>query len=306
MRQSARIVVVGSSNTDMVVRTSHLPRPGETVLGGVFAMMAGGKGANQAVAAARLGGQVTFIARLGNDVFGDNAVCGFDAEGIDTRFIVRDPEAPSGVALIGVDEGTGENSIIVASGANANLSVADIEAAREVIEGAAVVVCQLETPLATVAAALQIARAAGVTTLLNPAPALPLPSDLWRMVSVLTPNETEAAALTGKGGATPPQWVNALLELGTSAVVVTLGARGALVATNSQERLVQSFTPERIVDTTAAGDCFNGAIAVSLAEGHPLTAAVAFANAAASISVETSGAQPSLPRRPETDKRLAD
>ncbi|MDQ2800487.1 MAG: PfkB family carbohydrate kinase, partial [Armatimonadota bacterium] len=167
MSARPHIVVVGSSNTDMVVRSSRLPRPGETLLSGAFSMVSGGKGANQAVAAARLGAQVTFVARLGADMFGDTAIRGFEAEGIDTRYVVRDPDAPSGVALIEVDETTGENAIMVASGANANLSVADVEAAAQVIQSAQVLLCQLETPLETVAAALKIAHDAGVTTILN-------------------------------------------------------------------------------------------------------------------------------------------
>ena len=195
MTQPARIVVVGSSNTDMVVRAPRLPRPGETVLGGTFAMTPGGKGANQAVAAARLGGQVTFIARVGTDVFGDNALRGFEAEGIDTRCVIRDPDFPTGVALIGVDEGTGENSILVAPGANAALNVADIDRAAEAIQSADVVVCQMEVRLDVVIAALELAHRAGVTTILNPAPASPLPDYAWSYVSVLTPNRAELDAL---------------------------------------------------------------------------------------------------------------
>lgn len=299
MRQRARIAVIGSSNTDMVARTPRLPRPGETVMGGTFAMLPGGKGANQAVAAARLGGEVTFIARVGTDVFGDDAVRGFEAEGIDTRYIVRDPDAPSGVALIGVDEAMGENSIIVAPGANARLSVADVEAARAVIESADVVVCQLETPLETVAAALRIAwEEHGPRTILNPAPAQPLSPELLRMVDVLTPNETELGIIGGDA--------KALCVQGVGTVVVTLGAAGARLVTKArrEDQELPGCPVERVVDTTAAGDCFNGALAVALAEGATMADAAAFANAAAALSVTRPGAQPSLPTRAEVERFL--
>ena len=302
----ARVVVVGSANTDMVARVARLPLPGETVLGGDFATAPGGKGANQAVAAARLGAVVTLIACVGLDSLGDAAVLGFEAEGIDTQYVVRDPEAPTGVALITVDAATGENSIVVASGANAKLSVGLIQMASGAIRDADVVICQLESPLATVQAALQLARDAGKTTILNPAPAQVLPDALLALVSVLTPNETEAALMAGDAAVTPAQMANALRERGAASVVVTLGAKGALVVTEKQETLIQSFAPKETVDTTAAGDCFTGALAVALGEGKTLGYAVEFANAAASLSVEKAGAQPSLPNRYETDLRLID
>lgn len=191
---AGKVLVIGSSNTDMVVRADRLPRPGETVLGGAFQMAAGGKGANQAVAAARLGADVTFVARVGSDTFGQQALAGFRAEGMDCTFVIQDPDAPSGVALIGVDENTGENFILVASGANALLSVQDMARVHPAMEDARVLLCQLENPLETVQAAQFMARAAGVTTVLNPAPAQVLPDDLLALVDVLTPNEIEASA----------------------------------------------------------------------------------------------------------------
>lgn len=298
-----RVVVVGSSNTDMVARAPRLPRPGETVLGGAFASAPGGKGANQAVAAARLGAQVTLVARIGQDALGDAALRGFEAEGIDTQFVVRDPDAPSGVALIGVAEDTGENAIIVAPGANANLSVADIMQARDAIRGADVLACQLETPLETVGAALEMARSAGVTTILNPAPAQVLPLALLTNVSVLTPNEIEAALLAGPGARTPAQIAHGLRQQGVGSVVMTLGANGALASTEVADTPIAPFMSACVMDTTAAGACKTVALAVALAEGRNLERAARFACAAASLSVEAKGAQPSLPTRAAVDAR---
>jgi ribokinase len=302
----ARVVVVGSANTDMVARVARLPLPGETVLGGDFATAPGGKGANQAVAAARLGAVVTLVACVGADALGDAAVLGFEAEGIDTQYVVRDPEAPTGVALITVDAATGENSIVVASGANAKLSVGLIQMAAGAIRDADVVVCQLESPLATVQAALQLARDAGKITILNPAPAQALSDELLALVSVLTPNETEAALLAGNASATPEEAAAILLARGVGQLVVTLGADGVLLASEAETTRLPAHAVSSVVDTTAAGDCFTGALAVALGEGMSLRSAVAFANAAASLSVEKAGAQPSLPNRYEVDLRLID
>jgi ribokinase len=299
---SARIVVVGSSNTDMIIKTARLPKPGETVIGGAFSMAAGGKGANQAVAAARAGAAVSFIARVGQDMFGDQALQGFLNDSIDADHVVRDADAPSGVALIFVDE-RGENSIAVASGANANLTPHDILAARDVITSADVLVMQLETPLDTVRAAAEMAREHGVRVVLNPAPAQPLGDDILRHVSVLTPNETEAELLTGVKVESEQDAESAARELaarGIETVLITLGARGAFVFDPTCRGLVPGFRVEA-VDTTAAGDVFNGALAVALAEGTPLADAVAFANAAGALSATRLGAQPSAPTRAEID-----
>jgi len=253
-----RIVVVGSANTDMILKCEHLPKPGETILGGEFAIAAGGKGANQAVAAARLGGDVAFVARLGRDWMGDQALANYRAEGIHCDFVTRDDRASSGVALIMVDRAA-ENLIGVAPGANGALTPAHVEQAESVIREAGALVVQLEIPLETVAAAIRLARKHAVRVILNPAPARVLPSELLQEV-IVTPNETEAAILTRQEVATQTGIENAarqLLALGPRAVVMTLGERGALWATRAQVQIVPAFRVQP-VDTTAAGDAFNG------------------------------------------------
>lgn len=300
------IVVVGSSNTDMILQMARIPRPGETILGGRFSMAAGGKGANQAVAAARAGGRVTFIARVGDDMFGAKAIEGFRADGINVEHVIRDSQAPSGVALIFVAE-DGENSIGVASGANARLSPADVQRAEQVIGSAGTLVMQLETPMETVRAAAKMAAGRGVRVILNPAPAQPLDDDLLRCVSILTPNETEAELLTGvsvRGPGEASQAAAVLRNRGVRAVLVTLGPAGTFVSSPEGQYHVPSFKVEA-VDTTAAGDVFNGALAVGLSEGMPLRQAVRFANAAAALSVTRLGAQPSAPFRKEIEQLLA-
>jgi ribokinase len=299
----AKIVVVGSSNTDMVVRVPHLPAPGETVLGSSFLMAAGGKGANQAVAAARLGAQVTLIARVGQDVFGEAALLGLEREGINTRHVSVDPEMASGVALITVDN-TGENSIAVAPGANGHLSPLDVQRAQAAILDADVLLLQLEVPLETVQVAAELARQAGVCVILNPAPApeSPLPPALLACVDVLTPNESEANALTGAPDSLD-RAARRLLDTGVEAVVITLGARGALIVTQQGQQMVSGF-PVKAVDTTAAGDAFNGGLAAALGEGHPLAEAVRFANACGALAATRLGAQPSLPTAEEVERFL--
>lgn len=300
-----QILVVGSSNTDMIIRLERIPRPGETILGGEFVTAAGGKGANQAVGAARAGGHVTFIARVGQDMFGERAVSGFVKDGINVEHVYRDKTSPSGVALIFVAQ-DGENSIAVASGANGRLAPADVKKAKSAFAAATVLVMQLETPLETVETAAELAAKAGVRVILNPAPARPLPDALLRRVSILTPNESEAELLTGvrvTNAASAAKAADQLLAKGVETVIVTLGAKGALVAGCSGKELVPSFEVQA-VDTTAAGDIFNGALAVALAEGQPLAAAARFANAAAALSVTRLGAQPSAPKRKEIEKLL--
>ncbi len=304
-RRINNIVVIGSSNTDMVIRVEKIPRPGETVLGGMFAMAAGGKGANQAVAAARAGGRVAFIARIGADLFGRQALAGFKKEGIAIGRVAQDKTAASGVALIFVER-RGENCIGVAPGANGRLSPADIRDAAAVIGVADQILIQLEIPLVTVRAAVSLAARRGVPVILNPAPACPLPAKLLRQISVLTPNETETGILTGmpvNSELAAAKAARRLLKLGVKHVVMTLGARGALLANAEGVCLVPGFKV-RPVDTTAAGDVFNGALAVALTEGRSLAESVRFANAAAAISVTRSGAQPSAPVRREIERLL--
>jgi ribokinase len=301
-----RIVIVGSSNTDMIIKLNRIPRPGETVLGGEFVTAAGGKGANQAVAAARAGGSVTFIASVGRDALGDAAIAGFQRDGIGVNFVRRDKSTPSGVALIFVAK-DGENSIAVAGGANAWLRPAHIRKAGGAFAGADVVVAQLETPLDTVLETARQAARAGARFLLNPAPAQPLPGELLSLTSILTPNETEAELLTGvkvTGEETAARAADRLLAKGVGAVIITLGARGAFLAAKDLGQLVRGRRV-KAVDCTAAGDVFNGALAVALGEGGKLPEAARFANAAAAISVTRFGAQPSAPRRKEIERLLA-
>ena len=301
------IVVVGSSNTDMVVRVPHIPAPGETVLGGDFATVPGGKGANQAVAAARLGATVHLVACLGQDAFGESSIGNFRREGIVTDYVVRHAEAPSGVALIFVDD-AGENSIAVASGANGELSPEHVDRAQAVIAASDVVLLQLEIPLATISQAISIARRTGVKIILNPAPAQPLDDELMKGVDIITPNENEASLLTGiavTGLPSAEEAARALLRAGVRTVVITMGQRGALLATHDQMVLVPGFSVEA-VDTTAAGDAFNGGLAWAWARGMELDKAVRFANAVGALAVTKMGAQPSLPRLEEVRAFLVD
>jgi ribokinase len=296
------VLVVGSSNTDMIIRVPRIPRPGETVLGGEFSMAAGGKGANQAVAAARAGGRVTFVARVGDDDLGARALADLAAAGIDTRFVLRTAGTSSGLALITVDE-RGENSISVASGANALLSVEDVEAAAAAFSAADIVLLQLESPLPTVEAALRLAKDNGVPVILNPAPARELDDALLALVSLLTPNEHEAEILTGiavNDGSGARRAAGRLKERGAAGVVITLGERGVYASAGGFEGPVPAFKVDP-VDTTAAGDVFNGALAVAIAEKLPMFEALRFAQAAAAISVTRPGAQPSAPTRAEME-----
>jgi ribokinase len=300
-----KIVVVGSSNTDMIIKVPWIPKPGETILGGRFSTAAGGKGANQAVAAARAGGDVTFLARIGDDMFGQKAKEGFINDKINVEFVLTDKSEPSGVALICVAK-DGENIIAVAGGANNNLSPSDVEAAADAISSADILVMQLETPVETIHQAASIASAHGVKVILNPAPAQELSDDLLGHISILTPNESEVELLTGikvDSEENAAAAADALMAKGIETVIVTMGPKGALVVTADSRELVPGFSV-KAVDATAAGDVFNGTLAVAIAEGKTLKQAVSFANAAAALSVTKLGAQPSAPTKKEINKFL--
>lgn len=296
------IVVIGSSNTDMVVKTSHLPAPGETVLGGDFFMNAGGKGANQAVAAARYGNRVVFIAKTGNDLFGEQVRKSMKEDGIVTDYVFIDEEHPSGVALITIDQ-KAENCIVVAGGANMYLKPEDIDKAKEEILGGDVVLMQLETPIETVEYAAKMAAEAGVKVILNPAPAPaePLSKELISNLYLITPNRSEASRLTGievTDLASAQRAALALYDMGAKNVIVTLGSEGSLVYDGHMMMRVEAIKVEA-VDTTAAGDTYNGVLASVIAEGKSLIDAVHEANIAGAISVTRMGAQPAAPTREE-------
>ena len=287
----------------MVINMERLPLPGETLLGGKFFMNPGGKGANQAVAAARLGGKVLFIAKVGNDPFGVRAVDQYKAEGINTKHVVVDKEHPSGVALILVDA-HGEHSIAVASGANAHLMPQDIDNARGAIEDGDILLMQLETPLETVEHAALLAKQLGKKVILNPAPAHPLPESLLRNLYMLIANETEDEFISGTKISDMDSVARAadiICGKGVENVVITLGSKGAFVKERGAYHQVQGLKV-KAVDATAAGDTFCGALCVALAEGRSITEAVEFANRAAAITVTRMGAQSSLPYRREVER----
>jgi len=295
-----KILVIGSSNTDMVIKTKKLPAPGETILGGTFLMNPGGKGANQAVAAARLGGKVRFITKRGNDLFGNQTVGLLMRENIDTEYLVKDPELPSGVALITVDA-AGENSIVVAPGSNGNLIKEDIPVSVFENEKTDILLLQLEIPMDTVEYSAIAASEQNIKVILNPAPACKLSDNLLKHTWLITPNETEAEILTGvkiTDIGTAEKAAVIMQQRGVKNVIITLGETGAYVKSDEFTGLVPGIKVVP-VDTTAAGDVFNGALAVAISDGKDLKDAVSFANKAASISVTRMGAQASAPYRDE-------
>jgi ribokinase len=305
------LVVVGSLNMDFVVRVDHLPAPGETVLGREFQMIPGGKGANQACAAGKLGAEAVatrMVGRVGNDVFADHLKASLAAAGVDVSAVHATRSQPTGVALIWVDR-SGQNSIVVASGANHALAAGEINGCRASFRGAALALFQLETPLEAVAAALALARQEGARTILDPAPAQPLPPGLLEQVDILTPNESEACILLGRpvSRVTPaeaPALAADLLKLGPRAVILKLGEQGSSYFDAATTIHSPAF-PVAAIDTTAAGDTFNAGLAVALAEGKSIGDALRFANAAAAISVTRLGAQASIPSRAEVEAFLA-
>ena len=291
------ILVIGSSNTDMTAKTAELPRPGETVLGGVFTMGAGGKGANQAVAAQRLGGKVKFICKVGKDMFGDNSIAQYEKEGLDTSGILRS-ELPSGVALIYVDSHA-ENCIVVASGANGDLTEDDIEKSRKDLESCDILLLQLESPIPSVLKAAKIAHQAGKTVVLNPAPACPLPEEIFRNIDLFIPNETELSTFSGMPVTSQEEAqaaAKAMQAKGVGKLIVTMGSKGALICEGGPSVFVPAHKV-KAVDTTAAGDTFCGALCVATSEGKSLKEAAEFACAASALTVQKMGAQNSIPYR---------
>jgi ribokinase len=301
------VVVAGSLNMDFVVSVDRLPAAGETVLGSDFQMLPGGKGANQACAAGRLGAEsvtTRMIGRVGYDVFGDHLKASLSAAGVDVSAVNGVKAQPTGVALIWVDR-SGQNSIVVASGANFALAARDVEAMRPIFRGARFALFQLETPLETVAAALELARHEGAETILDPAPAQALGPEMLGLVDILTPNESEACALLGRTSNRltmddAPAVARALLAMGPRAIVLKLGDRGCYYSNGSRDVYRAAF-PVEARDATAAGDVFNAALAVALAEGKQIETALEFACAASAISVTRAGAQTSIPARAEVD-----
>jgi ribokinase len=294
---SGKILVIGSANTDMVVKTDKLPLPGETKLGGLFFMNAGGKGANQAVAAARMGGQVILVAKVGNDIFGKQTIEGLKKENINARYVFIDKEAPSGAALIMVNK-EGENCIVVAPGSNANLLPVDIEKVKDFAE-AEIIVMQLEIPMETITAVVKKATKNSQRVILNPAPAQQLEDGLLKGLFLLTPNETEASLLTGitvSDEATASQAAGIFLNKGVQNMIITMGRQGAWFE-NATLRLKINAPTVEAIDTTAAGDTFNGALAVAITEKMGWEEAARFAVEAASLSVTRLGAQSSIPYR---------
>lgn len=309
MSDKPRVCVVGSSNADLVARTPRMPIFGETLHGHSFHIGFGGKGANQAVIAARLGGQVTMVTKLGRDTFGENTLANYRAQGIDTTYVLFDDQNASGVALILVDEKNGQNAIVIANGANARLTPADARAASGAITGAQVLICQLETPIDASIEAFRIAKAAGVPTVFNPAPAAPLTPELLALTDIIIPNEVEAGMLVNGSVETDAQALAAARQLqaqGPQTVIITLGSRGALVVEGAHAPEFVAAEKVQAVDTTGAGDAFVGSFAYLLASGRSIVDAARRASRIATRSVLKPGTQSSFPWRDEVLAILTD
>jgi len=301
-----RVTVMGSFVVDLMARAPHLPQTGETVKGDGFLIGPGGKGSNQGVAAHKSGARVDMITKIGRDNFGQIALESFQGEGMDTSYVMQDDELATGAALIMVDENTGDNKILVALGACSCITKADIESAREVIEGNPVFLTQLETNLVAVDTALGIAAGNGVRIILNPAPACEVPDELLALVDILTPNEVEASILSGVTVTTPrdaSEAARVLMGKGTKSVVITMGSQGVFAVDGKEERFIPSIEVAA-VDATGAGDAFSGALATAIAEGKGFFEAVEFANAAAALSVTKIGTAPAMPTRGEIDRLI--
>ena len=302
-----RISILGIFVADLSFRAKRLPVMGETLLGEGFAMGPGGKGSNQAVAAARAGGQVSFITCVGKDAFADIAIKTWSADGIDTSQVAFSGDRPTGAAFIFVSSESGDNAIIVESGAAATITPAMVDKAEAAIAGSRVFITQLEQPVETAWRGLEIARKHGVITIFNPAPAMPVDPAMLALCDYVTPNETEAAGLIGLPVTNVDEARQAgdrLLRMGAKAAVITLGEKGVLLHDGSQSLLVPAFKM-KVVETTGAGDAFNGGFAVAIAEGRPALDAARFGNAVAGLSVTKAGTAPSMPRRSEIDALLA-
>lgn len=300
------ILVVGSANMDMVVTADYFPQPGETVFGKKFGIFPGGKGANQAVACAKLGGLTYFLGKMGNDVFQEKLVQNMKNDGVDLNHLLIDKEEATGIALITIDS-RGENEIVVVSGSNMKLTPNDVALKQALFQQVNVVLAQLEIPIETVQKTAELAKASGAIFILNPAPARTLPEQLLKQVDFLTPNETELEILSESSvkniESTKAAAAN-LLNKGVKNIIITLGEKGALLVNNDQQQIfpTRKVTP---VDTTAAGDAFNGALAFSLSRGEEIAAAIRFANQVASFSVARLGAQSSMPTRDEIEEWMA-
>ena len=302
------ITVLGSFMADLVCRADRMPVWGETLRGNAFAMGPGGKGSNQAIAAARQGATVNLISRLGRDAFGDMARAVYEKEGISTAFISEDPERPTGTASIVVDDARGENAIIIVPGACDGITEADVEAATGAIAGSALFISQLELPLAVCRRGMALARKHGVPVLLNPAPGGELPREMFETIDYLTPNESEASALVGQPVGTMEEIESAAAKLsswGVPNVLITLGDKGVYVSSADFKGVIPAVNAGAVVETTGAGDAFNGGLAAALAEGRSLADAARFGNAVAGISVTRAGAALAMPDRAEVDRLLA-
>jgi ribokinase len=304
-----KVCVLGAFVADLTCRTGRMPKWGETILGESFKMGPGGKGSNQAVAAARLNSDVRLITKLGRDAFGDMARKFYRDQGMSLDHVLEDAEESSGTATILVDHATSENTIVVVPGACGKLTVAEVEAARDEIESADIFLTQLELPLPPTIRGIELAHKAGVPVILNPAPALPIPSEVLAKVDYLTPNETEALGLIGSDTLIDPQdfdtLADRLLETGAKNIVLTLGEKGAFVKNGHLREFVPAFSIGKVVETTGAGDAFAGGFAVALAEGKSIVEATRYGCAVAGISVTRPGTAPSMPHRAEVDKLLA-
>ncbi len=297
-----KVVIVGSFNADLTAYMEHLPKPGETLMGKRFIIGPGGKGSNQAIAAARLGADVTFIGRLGRDQFAEIALDMWQMEGINTNYVVRDLEHSTGVAPIWVEE-CGQNAIVVVPGANMAVCPKDIDAALDMITTADVLVTQLEIPIETAHYALQLAKSHGVRTIFNPAPAIRVPDEMMALADLITPNESELTIIAGGNHPNNLDSARTILTRAEQTLIVTLGAQGARWVTLEDTGIIPTHQVE-VVDTTGAGDAFNGALAVALAEGQSVQQAIGFANATAALSVTREGTAPSMPTRTEVDTLL--